>query len=213
MLAGAGTEWGLLGPREVPRLWERHLLNSAVVAPLLPADASVYDVGSGAGLPGIVLAIRRPDLSLTLVEPLLRRATFLSEVVADLGLDNVDVRRARAEALPAATADAVTARAVAPLDRLLRWCVPLLRPGGSLLALKGQSAEDELAGVRDSLPTHGVVEATVVPLETAGVDEPTWVIRAVVGASPPAQASSTAVGAARSRGRGPARRGRPRRAR
>lgn len=144
-LAGAGIVRGLIGPREVPRLWERHLLNCAVIADLMPNGATVCDVGSGAGLPGLVVAIRRPDLKVTLLEPLLRRATFLEEVVADLGLENVVVQRGRAEeAQGVATFDIVTARAVAPLDRLARWCVPLLGTGGVLLAMKGSSAQDEV---------------------------------------------------------------------
>ena len=131
------------GPREVPRLWDRHLLNCAVVAPLLAPGALVGDVGSGAGLPGIVLAIVRPDLSVVLIEPLLRRADYLREVVADLGLDT-EVVRDRAEQLKARRFDVVTARAVAPLDRLAGWTLPLLGRGGELLAMKGATAQDEL---------------------------------------------------------------------
>lgn len=147
-LAGAGIERGLLGPREVDRLWERHLLNSAVVAPLLDAGARVVDVGSGAGLPGIPLALARPDCSVVLLEPLARRAAFLTEVVEDLGLGpRVSVVRARAEEHARTTPayDVAVARAVAPLDRLAGWCLPLLRPGGRLLALKGERAADEVA--------------------------------------------------------------------
>src|SRR4051812_18270942 len=146
LLAGAGVERGLLGPRETPRLWERHLLNCAGLTELIEPGQQVLDVGSGAGLPGIVLAIRRPDLQVVLVEPLLRRATFLTEAVEELGLANVSVRRARAEDLAGViSAPVVVARAVAPVDRLGAWTLPLLLPGGRLLALKGEAAEGELA--------------------------------------------------------------------
>jgi len=145
-LADAGVVRGLIGPREVPRLWERHLLNSAVLAEHVPADATVCDVGTGAGLPGVVLSIARPDVRVTLLEPLLRRTTFLEEVVADLGLDNAEVVRGRAEELHGRrTFDVVTARAVAPLPRLLGWTMPLVAPTGRLLAMKGSSAAQEVA--------------------------------------------------------------------
>lgn len=151
-LAGAGVERGLLGPREVPRLWDRHLLNCAVVGEAIPDQASVVDIGSGAGLPGLVLALARPDLRITLVEPLLRRTTFLEEVVADLGLDTVSVVRGRAEDLHGGTRyDVVTSRAVAPLPKLLAWSMPLVAPGGSFLAMKGASVEQELAGAEKAL--------------------------------------------------------------
>jgi 16S rRNA (guanine527-N7)-methyltransferase len=157
LLAGAGVERGLIGPREVPRLWDRHLGNSAwVVLPapgLVPVGAEVADVGSGAGLPGLVWAIVRPDLRVTLIEPLLRRATFLSEAAAELELgDRVAVVRDRAEHVAGERAfDVVTARAVAPLERLLGWTLPLLRDHGQLLALKGQSAEDEIVAARPAV--------------------------------------------------------------
>lgn len=144
-LAGDGVVRGLIGPREAPRLWERHLLNCALLAPALPEDARVADIGSGAGLPGLVLAIARPDIAITLIEPLLRRTTFLEEVVADLGLSNVIVERGRADALHGReTYDVVTSRAVAPLDRLLEWSMPLVAPHGELLAMKGSSAAEEV---------------------------------------------------------------------
>ncbi len=146
LLAEVATVRGLIGPREVPRLWDRHLLNCAVVTDLVDDGASVCDIGSGAGLPGLVMAIRRPDLTVTLIEPLLRRTTFLAEVVSELGLDNVLVRRGRADEFHGkATFDIVTSRAVAPLDRLSRWSLPLVRSGGLFLAMKGSSAEDEVA--------------------------------------------------------------------
>jgi 16S rRNA (guanine527-N7)-methyltransferase len=146
-LAGAGVERGLIGPHETGRLWDRHLLNCVAAAALIPVGSSVVDLGSGAGLPGIVLAIARPDLTVTLVEPMQRRAVFLEVVVADLGLKTVAVRRARAEDLkkPRLDADVVTARAVAPISRLAALAAPLLRAGGQLLALKGAGIVEELA--------------------------------------------------------------------
>src|SRR5580765_961510 len=143
-LADSGVVRGLIGPREVPRLWERHLMNCAALAAVLPESATVADVGSGAGLPGLVLAIARPDLQVTLIEPLLRRTTFLEEVSADLGLSNVEVVRGRADALHGArTFDVVTSRAVAPLGRLLEWSMPLVDATGSMIAMKGSSAAEE----------------------------------------------------------------------
>lgn len=148
-LGDVATVRGLIGPREVPRLWSRHILNSAVVGEAIPEGSTVADIGSGAGLPGIPLAIARPDVSVTLIEPLLRRTTFLEEVVADLGLGNVTVVRGRAEekAVKKAvgTFDIVTSRAVAPLGRLAGWSLPLVKPGGLMVALKGASAPEEIA--------------------------------------------------------------------
>lgn len=180
-LAEDGTERGLLGPREAPRLWSRHLLNCAVVADLIRDGAAVADVGAGAGLPGMVVALRRPDLRVTLVEPLLRRCQFLAEVVDDLGLgDSVEVVRARAEELHGRrTFDVVTARAVAPLGRLAAWCLPLVAPRGQLLALKGASAAEELQATRPALERWGVEGSEVLAL---GSDlEPTWVVRVQLG--------------------------------
>ena len=164
LLATDGIVRGLIGPREVPRLWDRHLLNCAVVTDAVSEGASVCDIGSGAGLPGLVMAIRRPDLTVTLVEPLLRRTTFLSEAVEALQLSNVTVMRARAEELHGSELfDVVTSRAVAPLDRLSRWSLPLVRSGGEFLAMKGSSAEDELAAAskvisRERGQVQGVLE-------------------------------------------------------
>jgi 16S rRNA (guanine527-N7)-methyltransferase len=151
LLATEATMRGLIGPREVPRLWERHLLNCAVITDLMPEGSSVCDIGSGAGLPGIVLAIRRPDLSVTLLEPLLRRTTFLELAVTSLDLNNVTVHRGRAEEMHgdskwAGGFDVVTSRAVAPMERLAGWSLPLVRPGGQFLAMKGSSAQEELDG-------------------------------------------------------------------
>lgn len=164
-LVGAGIERGLLGPREADRVWERHLLNCASIVGMLPAGATVADIGSGAGLPGIPLAIARPDLRVTLIEPLLRRATFLEEVRADLGLD-VQVRRARAEEVTDQF-DVLVSRAVAPLDRLARWCAPLLAPGGLLLAIKGSSAAEEVAQHRTLLGNLGLRDVSVVSVVDA----------------------------------------------
>lgn len=147
MLSEHGVRRGLIGPREVDRLWDRHLLNSAVLAELLPPRSRVLDVGSGAGLPGIPLTIARPDIRCTLLEPMARRVTWLQEVVDELAL-TADVVRGRAEEAPVrerlAGQDVVLARAVAPLGRLASWCLPLVRPGGRLLAMKGATAAEEL---------------------------------------------------------------------
>jgi 16S rRNA (guanine527-N7)-methyltransferase len=168
LLATVGIERGLVGPREQDRIWDRHVLNSAAMTPLLPRAGSVLDVGSGAGLPGVPLALARPDLSFVLLEPLLRRATFLQEVVAELGLTNVRVRRARAEEVAGdERADAVVSRAVAPLPKLLGWCLPLTAPGGTVLAMKGDRGADELAAASPTLPALGV---TTWGLEEVGAD-------------------------------------------
>jgi 16S rRNA (guanine527-N7)-methyltransferase len=156
ILATDGVLRGLIGPRETPRLWDRHLLSCAVLGEGIAMDADVCDVGSGAGLPGLVLAIARPDLRVTLVEPLLRRSTFLGEAVERLGLANVEVVRARAEELHGRREfTVVTSRAVAPLPRLLGWSMPLVRAGGHLLAMKGATARQEIDEARAELErTH-----------------------------------------------------------
>lgn len=163
LLVGPGVERGLLGPREVDRIWERHLMNCAAVAELIPQGSHVVDVGSGAGLPGIVLAATRADLRVTLLEPLLRRTVFLDECLDALKLDNAEVLRGRAEEWAGRMgADVVTARAVAPMERLIGWCLPLLRHGGRMLALKGELAAEELATVESELPKLGAESWGVV---------------------------------------------------
>ena len=144
ILTSTGVAWGLLGPREADRIWDRHILNSAALSGLIAAESAVADVGSGAGLPGIPLAVLRPNLRITLIEPLLRRSNFLTQTVAELQLaDRVEVVRSRAEDHHQ-TYDVVVARALAPLARLIGWCNPLRAPGGIILALKGSSAADEV---------------------------------------------------------------------
>lgn len=182
LLATDGVTRGLLGPREVPRLWHRHLLNCAAVAELISPGATLIDVGSGAGLPGIPLALARPDLDVELLDPLLRRVVFLEEVVAALALDRVRVLRGRAQGTRVGPGvDVVTARAVAPLSRLAAWCLPLLRPGGSLIALKGSRASAELAAAAGDLRRLGAVEWGVESCGHGLVDPPTTVVRVVLG--------------------------------
>lgn len=187
LLAFAGVERGLVGPREVDRLWERHILNSAVVAELLPIGAGVVDIGSGAGLPGIPIALARPDLRMVLVEPLLRRAEFLREVVADLGLE-IAVCRGRAEEKPVIDsvggADAVVSRAVASLDKLARWSAPLLRAGGEMVALKGDRADAEVSEARGAVEAVGMTDLRVVRCGSDHVDPPTTVVVARRSARP-----------------------------
>lgn len=168
LLSSAGVDRGLIGPVEGARLWERHILNCAVVATLFTHSSTVCDLGSGAGLPGVVLALTRPDLSVTLLEPLLRRSTFLTEAVTSLEVTNVEVVRARAEHLAGKRSfDAVTARAVAPLDRLAGWALPLCRPGGELVAMKGEAAAEEARAAAGVLAKLG---AGPVRIEQYGVD-------------------------------------------
>lgn len=191
LLAGPGTERGLIGPREVDRLWDRHILNCAVVADpelgLIPPGATVADVGSGAGLPGLVWAILRPDIKVTLVEPLLRRATFLTEAVVDLDLGGrVEVERSRAEDLVKtgwSPVDVVTARAVAALDKLAGWTLPLAKDGGALVALKGASAAEEVAEADATLRKLGVSSVDVIVCGAGVVDPETTVVVAHKGAA------------------------------
>ena len=182
LLATDGVERGLLGPREVPRLWERHLLNCAVVVELIPADAEVVDVGSGAGLPGLIIAMLRPSVPMILLEPMLRRTVFLEECVAALGLDNVTVHRSRAEdAAGTLHADVATSRAVAPLDRLVPWSAGVIRPGGTILAIKGRDAEAELRQAGPVLHHLGVQSADVVKVGQGIVEPPATVVRILTG--------------------------------
>lgn len=165
LLATEGVLRGLIGPREAPRLWDRHLLNCGVLSEAIPQDVSVCDIGSGAGLPGLVLAIARPDLRITLVEPLLRRTTFLDEVVEELGLLGVRVVRGRAEEVREPHAfDVVTSRAVAPLDRLLRWSMPLVAPSGALVAMKGSSVAAEIEEAGPTLRALGCADPEILTL-------------------------------------------------
>ena len=181
-LAGPGVDRGLIGPNEIPRVWERHLLNCAVVASLVPGPCSLVDLGSGAGLPGIVLALLLPGTSVTLLEPMARRAAFLEECVSELGLGNVRVRRARAEELAGTlAADVVTARAVAPLGRLAALAVPLLRPGGIVLAIKGARAAREVAAARGALTRLGVQQVEVLVAGSGKVDPAATVVRLIAG--------------------------------
>ena len=178
-LASSGIVRGLIGPREVPRLWSRHVLNCAVVEELIEAGARVADVGSGAGLPGLCLALARPDLQITLIEPLERRVQWLDEVVADLGLTNVRVLRARAEQArdEVGEVDVVTARAVSALVGLVDITLPLLRGTGELLALKGRSAADEVRKAQKKLDRLGARSTEIVPAGADLLEEPTTVVR------------------------------------
>jgi 16S rRNA (guanine527-N7)-methyltransferase len=179
ILAGAGVERGLIGPREVDRLWNRHILNSVAAAELLEPNESVADIGSGAGLPGIPLALARPDLRVTLIEPLLRRSDFLREVIEELGIDVVVVR-GRAEELTVrqrvGETDVVVSRAVASLDKLTKWSMPLLRPGGRMLAIKGERAEDEIREHRRVMASLGAVDERVVKCGADFLNPPVTVV-------------------------------------
>jgi 16S rRNA (guanine527-N7)-methyltransferase len=179
LLATAGVEWGLLGPREVERIWDRHLLNCAVVAELVESGERIVDIGSGAGLPGLPMVIAKPGLHVTLVESLLRRTEFLQMVVTELGLD-AEVVRGRAEDAEvrrtAGNADAVTSRAVASLDKLTRWSLPLLRAGGRLLAVKGERAPDEVIEHRRVMSKLGAADVRVVECGVSYLSPPTTVV-------------------------------------
>ncbi len=178
-LAEHGEERGLIGPLELPRLWSRHVLNSAVPAPLF--SGRVGDVGSGAGLPGLVLAIARPDVHWVLIEPMERRIAWLNEQVVDLGLDNVEVVRARAEDwTPRPPLDAVTARAVSALRTLIPLTAPLVRHGGELILMKGASVEGEVSAAKAQIRSFGLTDVRVEMVGEGLVDEPTRVFRATV---------------------------------
>jgi 16S rRNA (guanine527-N7)-methyltransferase len=194
ILADTGVSHGLIGPREVPILWERHILNCAVVHPAFPQGVAVVDVGSGAGLPGLALAIVRPDLHLHLVEPMLRRTTWLSTTIAELGLDNCTVHRGRAEELHGVlSAPFATARAVARIDKLARWTFPLLEDRGTLVALKGDSAAEELEAEAATLRKLGMVSARVESYGSELLPVPTTTLQATIGVRPvtkPSKASA-----------------------
>jgi len=180
LLASEGVLRGLIGPREVPRLWDRHLVNCGLLAPLVPAGARVADLGSGAGLPGLVLALARPDLAVTLVEPMARRVEFLTEACESLGAENATVVRGRAEELGGGhDFDVVTSRALAPLTRLLAWSLPLVAPGGAVLAMKGSSASVEIEAAAPELRRWRAA-ADVVVCEVPGASA-TTVVRVVAG--------------------------------
>jgi 16S rRNA (guanine527-N7)-methyltransferase len=182
LLAGPGVAGGLIGPHEIPRLWDRHLLNSAVVAELVPHPCSLVDLGSGAGLPGIVLALVLPDVTVTLLEPMQRRVAFLNGCVTALGLANATVLRGRAEDWAGKlAADAITARAVAPLARLAPLALGLVRPGGIVLAVKGAGAEREVTAARRVLRRAGVTEVAVVRAGRGKVDPAVTVVRLTAG--------------------------------
>ncbi|PJE12430.1 16S rRNA (guanine(527)-N(7))-methyltransferase RsmG [Mycobacterium sp.] len=179
ILATDGVDRGLLGPREVDRIWDRHLLNSAVVSELLDHEARVVDIGSGSGLPGIPLAIARPDLDVVLLEPLLRRSQFLDEVVGKLGLA-VRVVRGRAEERAVRDQlggiDAAVSRAVAALDKLTKWSMPLLRQDGLMVAIKGERAPEEVREHRRVMAASGAVDVRVVRCGVNILEQPTTVV-------------------------------------
>lgn len=180
-LATSGIERGLLGPRELPRLWDRHVLNCAVIAELIPSGARVADVGSGAGLPGLALAIARPDVTFVLIEPLERRVNWLREVTSDLGLDNVEIYRGRAEqAVGQYEVNVVTARAVSALTGLASLTIPLLKGSGEVLAIKGRSAREEVEKAAKVIRRLGGKSTSVVTVGGDLLDEPTTVVRIVV---------------------------------
>lgn len=207
ILATRGLEHGVLGPRELPRIWERHIVNCALMAPALAQSSSVADLGSGAGLPGIVLAVLRPDCSFVLLEPLERRALFLLTVLEELGIANATVLRERAEAARGTVlVSTVTSRAVATLDKLAAWSLPLLEPAGRLLAIKGRSAEAELQASTRALRAAGAVRWSVDRYGEGRVIEPTTVVTVhrgfgTVARSPRKSAPRTARGPATGRKR------------
>lgn len=186
LLATTGIDHGLVGPREAPRLWDRHVLGCGVVAALLGPTSTLADIGSGAGLPGLVLAIARPDVTVTLVEPLHRRIVWLERAVAELGLDNVRLHEGRAESLwSEATYDVVTARAVARIGVLAQWCLPLVAPQGRLVAIKGRTVEDELSEDADALRQAGATGWRVEHLGGRVLDPPATVAVVEVGDETP----------------------------
>jgi 16S rRNA (guanine527-N7)-methyltransferase len=205
ILATDGIIRGLIGPHETARLWDRHLLNCAVVADLMPRRATLLDIGSGAGLPGIVLAMLLPEVQVTLLEPMARRVEFLDECRAALGLRNVAVRRGRAEEVRGQVrAEVVTARAVAPLDRLAGLAIPLVQPGGMVLALKGQRAAAEADAAGPVLRRLGVSDVAVLRAGVGKIAPPATVVRLIAGAQPTgSRGSARSTGARAGRRAGP----------
>jgi 16S rRNA (guanine527-N7)-methyltransferase len=182
-LANDSDDLGLLGPRELDKLWSRHILNSAVVTETVKAGDLVADVGSGAGLPGIPMAIALPEAHFILIEPMERRSNWMLEVIEDLGLNNVEVRRARAEEVLDLTFDIVTARAVAALDKLLRLTVHLLKPGGSLIALKGSKAAEEIEAAKRLQKKLGIASFEIQICGEKFLAEPTSVVKTTLDSS------------------------------
>lgn len=180
MLIDEGELRGLIGPRELPRLWSRHLVNSAAIVEFIPPRAQMLDIGSGAGFPGIVASIMRPDVDVHLVEPMLRRVEWLEDVITELGLDNVTVHQKRAEELHGhGKADIVTSRAVANLKKLVPITLPLVRSGGSLLALKGRRAADEIAEAQKLFKKYGIAKSLLHEVPSVMEDESTMVVELV----------------------------------
>lgn len=178
-LAEDSETFGLLGPRELPRIWSRHVINSGLLAELIPPGSKVVDVGSGAGLPGIPMAIAQPQANFTLVEPMERRANWLSSVVKDLGIENVKVLRARAEDVKESDFDYATARAVAALDKLLKMLTPLIRDSKSrtIIAMKGSKAQDEIKDAERKLAALGYSQPEILTLGLNKAPETATVVR------------------------------------
>jgi 16S rRNA (guanine527-N7)-methyltransferase len=173
---------GLIGPREIGRIWDRHILNSAAVVQYLPQTGTIVDIGSGAGLPGLVIAAMRPEAEVILIEPMERRCTWLNEMTETLRLTNVEVKRGRAEEFhDAFEADVVTARAVAALDKLARWSLPLLRHGGELIILKGRNVEAEIEPARKVLKKFKMTPPEILQAHTIDGAEGTTVLRSTRG--------------------------------